>query len=203
MDNSFRKSFKQDIPAGNSTTTSDDDIIAHTDDCVADMSDIIEEMRVLMDELDKDGIEALLDLERDVDRIEDEPKTIDHVMDLRAKFFKPTPREMIDRRIAPLLARAPEPTITERETTEDYDDFWGDIFDGISDDVPSERNSHSELSGCNGHRPPIINLEVPLTEDPIGNSARSNAPEQFDDLNTTTGVTTTGVTTTGGTTTSQ
>ncbi|KAG4073114.1 hypothetical protein HA402_009533 [Bradysia odoriphaga] len=100
------------------------------------ISDMVRDMNHFMDSLDP--LIELLNLERHVDHVEDEPNTIDHIMELRAKFFQPTPREEIDARIAPLLANAPKPNITERDTTDDgYDDFWGDFFDGISDDESS------------------------------------------------------------------
>ncbi|KAG4068223.1 hypothetical protein HA402_008864 [Bradysia odoriphaga] len=151
-----REAFKAAILAGNPIT--DEDVFENVDVYVDYVSDMVRNMNHFMDSLDP--LNELLDLERQVDHVEDEPNTIDHIMELRANFFTPTPREVIDARIAPLIANAPEPNITEREITDDGydDDFWGDFFDGISDDesgfVQPDDNSDMHIQPGGGGEPP-------------------------------------------------
>ncbi|XP_037031223.1 uncharacterized protein LOC119070824 [Bradysia coprophila] len=138
MDNKIKEKFKKEIL--NENMISDAEIFKHVNEFYAASKEVFDTVDAILDDLDGEFIEAMLDLERDIAHVdvEDEPDTIDHVMDLRAKFFKPTPREVIDARVAPMIANAPEPTITEREATEaNYDDFWGDFFVGFDHEEDS------------------------------------------------------------------
>ncbi|XP_037048191.1 uncharacterized protein LOC119082716 isoform X3 [Bradysia coprophila] len=138
MDNKIKEKLKKEILNGN--MISDAEIFKHVNEFYAASKEVFDTVDAILDDLGREFIEAMLDLERDIAHVdvEDEPDTIDHVMDLRAKFFKPTPREVIDARAAPMIANAPEPTITEREATEaNYDDFWGDFFVGFDHEEDS------------------------------------------------------------------
>ncbi|XP_037048190.1 uncharacterized protein LOC119082716 isoform X2 [Bradysia coprophila] len=136
MDNKIKEKFKKEIL--NENMISDAEIFKHVNEFYAASKEVFDTVDAILDDLDREFIEEMLDLERDIPHVEDEPDTIDHVMDLRAKFFKPTPREVIDARVAPMIANAPEPTITEREATEaNYDDFWGDFFVGFDHEEDS------------------------------------------------------------------
>ncbi|XP_037041576.1 uncharacterized protein LOC119078220 [Bradysia coprophila] len=115
MDNEMKEKLEKDVDDG--IEIPDEEMFTHTNEFFEATSEIIATMRDVMDDSDRDGIDELLDLERE--HIEDEPNTIDDVTDLGAKFFKPIPREVIDARIAPLLANAPEPTITEGHVEEE------------------------------------------------------------------------------------